>query len=87
MTTPQTYHITNYTCTTCGRSFSIGTWTGTTDPPETAPVLTCPHCKQTALRTSITEKHTITEYLRLKNAITSLIETRTREHQRTPARP
>ena len=87
MTTPQTYHITDYTCICCGRSFTIGTWTGTTDPPETAPLLTCPHCKHTALRTSITEKHTITEYLRLKNAITTLIETRTREHQQTPARP
>ena len=48
MTTPKTYHITDYTCICCGRSFTIGTWTGTTDPPETAPLLTCPHCKHTA---------------------------------------
>jgi len=80
--TPETdpvYQITDYTCTSCGRTFSLGTW-APPEPPNPDPLLTCPRCKQTAVRTDPAEKHTIQEYLRLRKTVSLLLDTRTREH-------
>lgn len=87
--TPETdpvYQITDYTCTSCGRTFSLGIWTPP-EPPDPEPLLTCPRCKQTAVRTDTTEKHIIEEYFRLRKAVNIILDTRTREHHLRNDRP